>query len=64
MKIAAAVRGGLIGGVLAAVMLAIVGRLLEIGVGPWSWSSTLSGFTGRSVEYGRTALLLLPIGAL
>lgn len=64
MKIAAAVRGGLIGGVLAAVMLAIVGRLLEIGVGPWSWSSTLSGFAGRGVEYGRTALLLLPIGAL
>lgn len=64
MKVAAAVRGGIFGGTLAAAMLAVVGRLLDIGVAPWSWSSTLSGLAGLSVEYGRTALLLVPVGAL
>ena len=54
------VRAGCVGGVIAAASLAAVGRMLEVTIPPWAWASMSPGWVGRTLEWGRTTLLLIP----
>ena len=61
------VRAGCVGGVIVAGLLAAVGRQLDVTIPPWAWASMSPGWIGRTLEWGRTTLLLIPalvIGAL
>jgi len=62
MKGRALVRGGATGGTIASLLLLQAGRALELGMEPWSWSSTFPGYTGTLIEWTRAAAFLLPAG--
>jgi len=62
MKRSALLRGGIAGGIIAALMLTAAGRLLAVSMPPWSWTSMSIGMLGRTIEWIRTALVLLPFG--
>jgi len=64
MKTGAILRGGVAGGVIAAVMLAGIGCLLGVTLPPWDWSSPISGTLGQVVEGIRAAAMLAPLGAV
>jgi len=55
------VRTGCIGGVIVAAMLAALGRMLDVTIPPWAWASMSPGWIGRTLEWGRTTLLLIPV---
>lgn len=64
MKWSRVARGGVLAGVAAALIIAAAGWLLGVGITPWSWSSTVTGALGRSIELARVAILLTPIGVM
>jgi hypothetical protein len=61
MKWSRIVRAGCSGGVIVAALLAAVGRMLDVTVPPWAWASMSPGWIGRTLEWGRTTLLLIPV---
>src|ERR1041384_4708970 len=54
-------RSGCVGGVIVAAMLAAAGRTLDVTLPPWDWASMSPGWIGRTMEWGRTMLLLIPV---
>jgi hypothetical protein len=61
MKLSAIIRGGVFGGLLAAVMVATVGQMLGVSIPPWEWAASRRGYYGRAVEWGRAVTILAPI---
>jgi hypothetical protein len=51
---------GCVGGVIVAAMLAALGRVLDVTIPPWAWASMSPGWMGRTLEWARTTLLLIP----
>ncbi len=64
MKAAAVIWGGVLGGVVAALMLATIGGALGFTIPPWNWSSFDAGFAQRAAEWAWTAAVLAPAGAV
>jgi hypothetical protein len=64
MKTEAIVRGGILGGILVAAVITIVGTLLEIDLPPWSWSVITPDALSRTIEWTRRFLILLPFSIL
>ena len=60
MHVSRTLLGGCIGGALASGALAGIGRTLDVTVPPWAWASLTSGWSGRTLEWARTTILLLP----
>jgi hypothetical protein len=62
MKGGAILRGGVVAGIIGAIVLASFGRGLGVAIWPWNWVSTSQGWIGFIVAWTRTAIFLLPIG--
>jgi len=62
MKGGAILRGGVVAGIVGAIILASLGRGLGVLIWPWNWVSTSQGWIGFIVAWTRTAIFLLPIG--
>lgn len=60
LKSGAILRGGIVGGSLVAIVIAVAGTLLEINLAPWSWSAQTTGSLGRTIELTRQIGILLP----
>ena len=60
MKWGSLVRGGMLGGIVAALVLAAAGQWLGLAVPPWGWRSTLGGRAGSAAEWARAGAFLMP----
>jgi hypothetical protein len=60
MKGTSILRGGILGGMAAALALAAVGQWLGFALPPWDWRSTFTGRAASAAEWARTAAVLLP----
>ncbi len=64
MKLAAVIRGGVGGGIVAAAALAAAGRIAGVTLPPWNWSSSITGSYGAVLAWSRAAAMLAPFGAV
>jgi hypothetical protein len=52
------------GGVLAALILAAAGQLLDLRVAPWSWRAVSGDYVGCLAEWGWAVVVLIPLGVV
>ena len=64
MKRSRVVRGGIIGGLIAAVLLAVIGRALAIAIPPWNALLMPSDYYVRAVRWLVVLGVLAPAGAV
>jgi hypothetical protein len=62
MKGGAVVRGGVLGGVLGAIVVGSAGRMLGVAIPPWTFSSTAGGTLGRAIDWSWSVAAVAPLG--
>lgn len=64
MKTGSIVRGGILAGVLTAILLASAGDMLGFLLPPWNWSSALDGWRGHLLQWTWAVIALAPAAVI
>src|SRR5690349_16524992 len=64
MKTSAILRGGAVGGIVAALLLTTAGQALALNIPPWNWSWRGIDRYATAVEWARSAGVIAPIGVV